>query len=67
MYLVSAGVVAAWISSAWLATLLHEVRPVDAVSFGGAVLIVSVCAVAACLPAAGRASRVDPARTLRAE
>jgi len=62
-----AGLVAAWLASSWLRTLLFGVEPVDAVSFGGAVLLVSVCAVAACLPLAGKASRVDPALTLRVE
>ncbi|HEU4629283.1 MAG TPA: ABC transporter permease [Gemmatimonadaceae bacterium] len=47
--------------------LLFETSPRDPVVFGGVVTTMLVVAVAACLAPAWRASRVDPAITMRAE
>jgi putative ABC transport system permease protein len=61
------GLVAAMLSTRLLASLLFGVQPLDPVSFGGAgVALVTIGALAAYLPAR-RATRIDPARALRAE
>jgi ABC-type antimicrobial peptide transport system permease subunit len=61
------GIVGAVAASRGIASLLFEVSPTDPVSLGGAcIILLLVAAIAAYLPAY-RASRVDPARTLRAE
>jgi len=47
--------------------LLYGVTPADTVSFGAATLLMGAVAGAACLSAAWRAVRIDPAVALRAE
>jgi putative ABC transport system permease protein len=71
MFIVAGGVVvgilAAWAATRLLQTLLFGVAPTDPASFGGAaVVLVATAAAASWLPAR-RASRVDPARTLKEE
>ncbi len=64
---VGVGILAAWAAARLLQALLVGVAPTDAASFGGAVaLLVATAAVASWIPAR-RASRVDPARTLKEE
>ncbi|AHG93432.1 permease (plasmid) [Gemmatirosa kalamazoonensis] len=61
------GLGAALVSSRVLASLLFEVSPVDPVAIvGAAALLFAVAIVAAWLPAR-RATRIDPARALRAD
>lgn len=60
------GLVAAIASVRVLATLLYNVRPFDLVSFGTAVSILLLVALAACYLPARRAARVDPTLALRA-
>jgi putative ABC transport system permease protein len=50
-----------------LRSLLYEVRTLDPATFAAAALALVICATLACVLPAWRASRVDPAATLRAE
>jgi putative ABC transport system permease protein len=50
-----------------LSQLLFQVSPLDAVSFSSAAVLLSLTSIGACLPAAWRASHVDPVRALRNE
>lgn len=59
-------VLAAW-GSRYLVSLLYGVVPLDVPSFIGAAALIVVCALAAALIPARRASRVDPIIALRAE
>jgi predicted permease len=62
-----AGLGGALFSARYLGTLLFDLSPYDPASFtAAAVLLIAVAALAAFIPAL-RASRVDPAITLRAE
>ena len=61
------GLAAAAAGSRLLTSMLFEVRPSDPVTLGGvAVLLLLTAAIAAYIPAR-RATRIDPARALRAE
>jgi predicted permease len=61
------GCVAGIVTTPHLDALLFEVPARDPLSVGAGVLLVSTAALLATLPPARRASRVDPATTLRAE
>jgi putative ABC transport system permease protein len=61
------GVAGALAVTRTMASLLFEVRPTDAVSFGGAVACLAAIALIASLVPAWRATRVDPIVALRAE
>ena len=50
-----------------LSGLLYEVRPADPLTFGGIALLLAAVALLACYLPARRATRVDPALTLRSE
>ena len=50
-----------------IAGLLYEVRPADPITFGGIGLLLALVALLACYLPARRATRVDPALTLRSE
>jgi ABC-type antimicrobial peptide transport system permease subunit len=64
---IAAGLFGALLLSNVLATLLFEVSPRDPVALAAtAALVVATSLLAAALPAL-RASRIDPARALRAE
>jgi putative ABC transport system permease protein len=61
------GLIAAFLLTQGLSALLYDVKPVDPITFTVvALLLVAVGILATWLPAA-RASRTDPATTLRAE
>ena len=61
------GVFAAWILRRSVASMLFEVAPDDALTFGAVVLLLTVVSLlATCLPALN-AARIDPAAALRAE
>jgi putative ABC transport system permease protein len=69
--LVTSGIVIVVVASVWVsglvATLLYGLEPRDAVTvLGAAVMLATVAAMAAWLPAR-RASQIDPAVTLRYE
>ena len=64
---IAIGVTVAWFGAERLQPLLFDSSPRDPVVFGGAVAILLLCAVSACLLPAWRASRVDPALVLRAD
>jgi predicted permease len=50
-----------------IGSLLYGVKPGDAVSFAGAAVAMALVAGVACLVAASRAARIDPAVALRSE
>jgi putative ABC transport system permease protein len=50
-----------------IGALLYGVTPADTVSFGAAALVMAAVAGGACLSAAWRAARIDPAVALRAD
>jgi len=63
----AAGVGAAWAAGRSLQAVLVGVAPLDALSFAGALVVVSVMTLAGSMVPAWRASRVDPAVALRAD
>jgi predicted permease len=54
-----------WWLTRFLESRLFDVSRLDAVAFGGAVLLVVVVTIISALPAARRAARLDPASVLR--
>jgi ABC-type antimicrobial peptide transport system permease subunit len=64
---VAIGLAAAAMLTRLLETLLFAVRPLDPVTFGGTAAVLSATALLACALPAWRATRVDPAVTLRQE
>ncbi|MEZ5285830.1 MAG: ABC transporter permease [Vicinamibacterales bacterium] len=60
-----AGAVAAAASAGALRSLLYGIRPLDPATFVGAAALLALGALAACLVPAWRATRIDPATTLR--
>ena len=50
-----------------MGNLLYKVSPRDPLAFGSALVVMTIVSLAACLLPAWRATRVDPARTLRAD
>jgi putative ABC transport system permease protein len=61
------GMVAALLTTRWLGTMLYEVSETDPMTFALVPLFFLVLAVIASYSPARRATRVDPARALRAE
>jgi putative ABC transport system permease protein len=61
------GLVGSLLVTRLIAGLLYEVRPADPVTFAGIGLLLSSVALLACYLPARRATRVDPALTLRSE
>lgn len=61
------GLVAAVGLARFATSQLYGVAPSDPVAFIGATVLMILVALGACLPAAVRASRIDPSRALRAE
>ena len=57
----------AMLATRTLSRLLFQVSPLDAVSFTSAAFLLAFTSIGACLPAAWRASHVDPVRALRNE
>jgi putative ABC transport system permease protein len=62
---IAGGLGAAALSTSVLASLLYDITPLDALTFGVATATVIGAAVAACLLPAWRAGRIDPAIALR--
>jgi ABC-type antimicrobial peptide transport system permease subunit len=60
-----AGIVGATLLARYLTSLLHAVRPMDAVVYTGVTLLLAACALAGCYFPARHATRVDPAVVLR--
>jgi putative ABC transport system permease protein len=64
---VAIGLASSLVVTRLIAGLLYEVRPADPVTFAGIGLLLSAVALLACYLPARRATRVDPALTLRSE
>jgi putative ABC transport system permease protein len=60
-----AGAAVALASTRLLGYLLYNVSPRDPISFGSALLIITLASVTACLLPAWRATRTDPLQALR--
>ena len=61
------GVIGAWWLSRYIATLLFDVKPFDALTYAAVMLLVVATAMAACYLPCRRAMRTDPASALRLE
>jgi putative ABC transport system permease protein len=61
------GLVSSLVVTRLIARLLYQVRPADPITFAGIGLLLAVVALLACYLPARRATRVDPALTLRSE
>jgi ABC-type antimicrobial peptide transport system permease subunit len=61
------GALVAGVAGRALEAYLYEVRPFDPLSFGGAVTLFAIVAMAACLVPAARAARTDLLAALRQE
>lgn len=59
------GAVAALAMTRLIVGMLYKVSPYDPLSFGSALLVMTVASLAACFLPAWRATRTDPARALR--
>jgi len=64
---VAIGLTAAALLTRFLGTLLFEIKPIDPITFAGTAGILATAALIACALPAWRATRVDPAVTLRQE
>ncbi len=64
---IALGFAGAWILTRWMASLLFEVQPDDAATFGVVAILFCAIALAACYVPARRATRVDPMIALRYE
>jgi len=64
---VAIGLLSATALTRFLSTLLFAVTPLDALTFLSTAAVLAVVALAACAAPAWRATRVDPAVTLRQE
>jgi ABC-type antimicrobial peptide transport system permease subunit len=63
----AAGLALALAVSRTTASLLYGIRPSDGITFVGAIVLLHVTAVIACVVPARRAASVDPVGTLRCE
>jgi putative ABC transport system permease protein len=64
---VTGGLLGAWWLARWLESLLFGVRPHDPATFVGVAGLLILASLAAVLPPARRAMKIDPATALRAE
>jgi putative ABC transport system permease protein len=64
---IAAGLMASVAVTRFIASLLYNVKPLDADAIIGAALVLAICAVAAGLIPARRAASIDPMRALRTE
>jgi predicted permease len=64
---IALGCACAWGLTRWMVSLLFEVAPADALTFGAVAILFCAVALAACYVPARRATRVDPMVALRYE
>ena len=64
---IASGLIASAGLTRFLGSLLYEVKPLDASTIVGAVLLLGICAAAAGFIPARRAASIDPMRALRTE
>ena len=64
---IAVGLAGSLLATRLIAGLLYEVRPADPLTFAGIALLLTLVALLACYLPARRATRVDPALTLRSE
>jgi ABC-type lipoprotein release transport system permease subunit len=50
-----------------MSSLLHDVKPLDPLTFAAVAIVLTIVSVGACLVPAVRAMRVSPVRALRAD
>jgi ABC-type antimicrobial peptide transport system permease subunit len=59
------GGIAGLILTRLMGNLLYKVSPHDPLAFGSALVVIAIASLAACFLPAWRATRIDPAQTLR--
>jgi ABC-type lipoprotein release transport system permease subunit len=62
-----AGLAGAYFLSRWMASMLFEVEPTDALTFTAVPIVLLLVAAIACYIPARRAARLDPLQALRQE
>jgi ABC-type lipoprotein release transport system permease subunit len=61
------GLGVAAVATKLMASLLHDVKPLDPLTFASVAVVLMIVSVGACLVPAARAMRVSPVRALRAD
>jgi ABC-type antimicrobial peptide transport system permease subunit len=62
---VAIGVLAAFMLTRLMSTMLYKINPHDPLAFGSAIAVITIASLAACFFPAWRAARIDPIQALR--